>query len=738
MKSPWTQNAETSQHSLEKWSDSGSARLRFQQLYADLEFPVDLRLEDSPWITALQEIFLRKRVESVHFFQVCQLIRSIVQEFETPSAMALLTMTLLCRLEIMKGSTCILTEDLLEKACDILSQIKPGDVEYNPEFLLQILSPQYTSLVGMFEDFAPLILSEDQRLVYLHQYYIHESHFQRLLKKRLDMELQIPDVARIKLALQAVFVEHPVMIGNHPLKLSPQQLCGVLLVLQSPITIISGGPGTGKTSVILSLLRVLHQLGMAQRIGLGAPTGRAAKRMAESLRSGLQNISSMSEQDHALLDLIPQSRTLHRLLGYRPHSGTYTFHEYNPLEYDVVIVDESSMIDLFLMTHLMKALHSNLPYQAHVPRLVLIGDSQQLPSVGAGAVLKDLIPETLSMPELCQRFIKNIAPELTEFLSDNVSSVPHSMSGRAMRLTESYRQKSSDPGGRHILEISRRIHPLKTMEDALSLIEDTHPETGLHLIKNMDHEDPVPPGISYLEQANTPEKLHLFIRNWFDRFFQGSFLQQTIQTVYNLDELQQHALEFETLFEFFQTFKILAFTRIAPTGVEFLNQSMKRYFFQFFQLGSPDPLAYFAGAPVMVMENDYANSLFNGDQGIFLKFHNPESGQTELKALFQIEGKFHTFYDYQLKQIQLSYAITVHKSQGSEYNHVAIVLPVMDTDGALQVEDLLSKELIYTAITRAKQSVLILGSRSVLGKTLTQTTIRYSGLSQALALSVIP
>ena len=140
----------------------------------------------------------------------------------------------------------------------------------------------------------------------------------------------------------------------------------------------------------------------------------------------------------------------------------------------------------------------------------------------------------------------------------------------------------------------------------------------------------------------------------------------------------------------------------------------------------------------MVTENNYNLQLFNGDQGIFLKFINPETQEVELKAVFAVDGEFKTFYQYELDHLQTAYTITVHKSQGSEYDHLTLILPTstrerwVSENESRSIRELMSREMLYTALTRAKKSVLILGEQSVLGEAALHKASRYSGISSAL------
>ena len=191
------------------------------------------------------------------------------------------------------------------------------------------------------------------------------------------------DEGALRAALSDV-IARPSTVGGKPLTLSGEQCEAVMAAVRSPFAVISGGPGTGKTSIALAILRVLIRLGLApQKIALAAPTGKAANRMGECIREGLSQIANRSTTDDALMADCPAPSTIHRLLDYSPSLGRFRNHRNNPLAASVVIVDEGSMLDLTLMERLLDAISPDA-------QLTILGDADQLPSVAAGAVFRDL------------------------------------------------------------------------------------------------------------------------------------------------------------------------------------------------------------------------------------------------------------------------------------------------------------------------------------------------------------
>ncbi|MCA9554405.1 MAG: AAA family ATPase, partial [Myxococcales bacterium] len=226
------------------------------------------------------------------------------------------------------------------------------------------------------EAHAPLVLEGEH--LYLQRMLRLEDRLADALAARARAPVSPPTDAL------ADVLARPSVVGGRPVTLSEEQEAAVRHALGRRLTVISGGPGTGKTSIVVALLRAWVRAGVATTdIALAAPTGKAAHRMAEAVRGGLLTLEDPAPEDTALTARVPTPATLHRLLGYLPSTGRFAHHEHNRLSERVIIVDEASMIDLTLMERLVRAVHP----EAH---LVLLGDAEQLPSVDAGAVLRDV------------------------------------------------------------------------------------------------------------------------------------------------------------------------------------------------------------------------------------------------------------------------------------------------------------------------------------------------------------
>ena len=273
-------------------------------------------------------------------------------------------------------------------------------------------------------DYAPLVV--DGPFLYQQRMLFYENRLSGSLGARLRRKPLAVSAAKIKAAL-ADLLARPTELAGAAVMLSKEQLDAVRAALGSTLTVVSGGPGTGKTSIVVSILRALIRLGVpVESIALAAPTGKAANRLEESIRRTLAAVPKRDASDEALLAGCPKPRTLHRLLGFSPSSGRFRHHENNRLSEKVVIVDECSMIDLFLMDQLVRSVGPDA-------RLILLGDADQLPSVEAGAVFRDLLPA-------------------------EPAAAGDPRGSAVVRLTKNYRMDPSDPVGRAILSAARRVN----------------------------------------------------------------------------------------------------------------------------------------------------------------------------------------------------------------------------------------------------------------------------------------
>lgn len=512
-------------------------------------------------------------------------------------------------------------------------------------------------LVGAPGSFAPLIL--DGGRLYLARYHAYETRLAVRLLERAGHRPAV-DEAALRDSLGRLFAFNT----QQP---DWQRLAAAQAVRRN-LAVISGGPGTGKTTTVVRLLAaLLEQPGNRNlAIGLAAPTGKAAARMAEAIRSAKASLPV----DETIKAALPEeARTLHRLLGSRGDSPAVRHDAANPLPLDVLVVDEASMIDLALMAKLLEA----LPPQA---RLILLGDKDQLAAVEAGAVFA----------ELCEGrgFDAEAAAQL-ERLTDQ--RVPVSRSGSRLGdavvlLTHSHRF-AGDSG---IGELARRINA-GDGRGTLQLLQEARADLAWNA-------------------APAPAAL-------LERLAQG-------YAPYLAAARKGEPAE---AFAAFNAFRALTAQREGIWGVAGINEALEARIKRRVNVASRE--RWYPGRAVMVRQNDYALGLYNGDIGICLA--TPQG----LRVFFESEQGYRPFAPARLPSHDSAFAMTVHKSQGSEFAEVLLVLPE-------QPSPLLSRALFYTGITRAKRKVEIWGLPARLREAVETRAERAAGLAERLGVAPAP
>jgi exodeoxyribonuclease V alpha subunit len=537
------------------------------------------------------------------------------------------------------------------------------------EFLIQ------SGVVAQGEGDTPLVLDESNRL-YLRRYWQYEKFISRFIQERATPFLQDLNVPKLGKDLKKLYQKHP--SG----KIDWQQVAAIAAATRS-FSVISGGPGTGKTTTVAKILALLigqNSNNRQLRILLGAPTGKAASRLQQAITAAglLQSGSSPL-----------QAATLHRMLGYIPNSPYFRHNAENPLAADIVVIDEASMIDLPLLAKLMLA----VPASA---RLILLGDRHQLASVQPGSVLGDICRSEI-MPNFSSEFCELIA-ELS-----SCSIVPSSPSG------------------------TKTVSP--SLQDSfVELVQNYRfsPESGIAKLSMAVREGDGDGALDIILKAEDGSI------TWSEIPAPADF-EKKLQSSPNISRFasMQQNLEPDSCFNHLDSFRILCALRSGPFGMERVNTLLEQQLVpQFHSDIRGDITAQFKGMktflpyrPVMVTENDYNLQLFNGDVGLILP--DPENQQS-VRAFFKGEdGILRGLAPALLPGHETVFALTVHKSQGSEFNRVLLILPDRDSP-------LLTRELLYTAITRSREKVEIWGRKSIFVSAVKRRIKRTSGLAEAL------
>ncbi|MGB2680363.1 MAG: exodeoxyribonuclease V subunit alpha [Candidatus Competibacter sp.] len=523
-----------------------------------------------------------------------------------------------------------------------------------------------SSVVGWPGERHPLILDRRGRL-YLYRYWSYERQLADDLRLRAEADAEAVDEARLRADLDRLFPRHPDLKGP-----DWQKVAAAAAALKR-LCVISGGPGTGKTSTVLRILALLAAQadGRPLRIALAAPTGKAAARLQESIRAakpglGLEPVRAARIPEEA--------STLHRLLGGRPDSASFRHHGENPLPLEVLVVDEVSMVGLALMAKTLDA----LPPEA---RLILLGDKDQLASVEAGSVLGEICA---GAGRFSTAFRARLAALTGEALPEGREASP--LADAIVLLRHSFRFGAASGIG----ALARAVNKGNAMEATRLLNDDHYGDIAWR---------------SLAGARALPEQLALPVTVGFKPY---------------LKAVASRA-EPARIFEQFNRFRVLGALRGGPFGVEALNRLCEAVLHD--QNLIDQRQAWYPGRPVMIVRNDYNLRLFNGDIGITL----PDPNESERVKVFFLgsDGLLRGFAPARLPEHETVYAMTAHKSQGSEFERVLVVTPD-------EFSPVLSRELVYTALTRAKRQASFYGAPEVFAAAVERRLRRSSGLRDRL------
>ena len=619
----------------------GFAKSLFVQTYGRSPWLSFEKQSANPQWPFLNTLLSQKRISYLHYTLAHHLLRHI-KEAEEETALSICHLMLACQ----EGHLCVqikegrllpavdktwLNEDRTplptDEAIILEHQIIKG-FQSIPESILSVISPN-SSVCPQ----APIC--QDQHSFYLHRYWMFEMLFLKHLGQHVHTPLQIQlNQEEIEKTLEKMVVEKTLLI---------EQSEAILQACLNPITLITGGPGTGKTYTAGYLLKIFwDHLSREQRntcqIALCAPTGKAAANLQNSLRRVTSSV-----QDFPKIE----AKTLHALLGIKKQVET---EEYSQLFADFILVDESSMLDMKMMALLLKSLKPG-------SRLVLLGDPHQLPSVEAGSVFTDLIES--------QKHPHGFIPCVSLSICLRAEFKP-------------------------LVEFSHLIYK-GLAQDVLNYFQESSQH---HIVKR-----------HFLSSEHKEA--------------QQNILHHILPKYRQLTHTQCH--QPKELFTLFQSFCLLSPLRQGACGVETLNQLIWE------KISTSLPVRGTIAIPIIITTNDYRQELFNGETGILIRHLPLNKTSNQDYALFpsrKTSGELRQIPALLLPKYEFAYCLSVHKSQGSEFNHVVCLLP--------EGSEAFGREMFYTAATRARQFLEIFASDATLLKTLARKSARLSGISERL------
>lgn len=526
--------------------------------------------------------------------------------------------------------------------------------------------------IGDASAVTPLVLDERGRL-YLRRYFEHERALARSLAARAAAGSPLPqaEIGWLRDTLARLFGRGP----GDSAGVDWQQVAAVV-ALERRLTVISGRPGTGKTFTVVKVLALLIEQAIRSgrplpRIVLAAPTGKAAARLNESIRGARATLECAAAVREAMPD---NAGTIHRLLGSIGGSSTRFRHNAErQLAADIVLIDEASMVDLALMRRLIDA----VPDSA---RLILLGDKNQLASVEAGAVLGDICNTGTAASH--SKVFRERWQQLTGSELPIAADAPaaNGIWDCVVELRQSYRY--SEHSGIHRLAEAINAGDADTV---LALLDDAS-------LEDVRREAPLADGSPPLPWLRT------LSRGFTEALTAGDPAQRL------------HAL---------RRCRLLCAHRRGRSGVVEINRQIESLLEQAGEIDTSLP--YYAGRPLIITRNDYQVQLFNGDTGLLI-----DVGDGVVSAVFEGgDGELRRLAPARLPAHETVFAMSVHKSQGSEFDEVALLLPG-------EVSPVLSRELVYTGVTRARSRVAICGTREVIAEAVRRRVERSSGLRDTL------
>lgn len=538
--------------------------------------------------------------------------------------------------------------------------------------------------------------------LYLARYFFYQQDVVKHLQLRLadaHVRWQSQDTEALLIQLREAYKSScPVSKDWKPYDWqADRQSIAVATAALLPLTFIVGGPGTGKTTTVARLLTMMLELDKSCRVALAAPTGKAAARMTEAIQqvfqrpmrhAGQGNETVSEDQPDAGPNGLPKAYTLHRLLGWSP--GGFKYHSKRFLPYQMVVLDEASMVDLPMMAHLLDAL-------APDTKLVMLGDRYQLASVEAGSVLADI----------CSR----IPSGRTSFFASLVASVMGEEQPDTRSLTASDK-------------------PPALLTNAIVELTQSYrfgADSGIGLLAMAINAGDAAAATKVFEQH---QDVHISVNNVCSNGVSTEQYDQTLALAlakgyrsYALKVKQYHQglVSVVEVIRAFESFRVLVAVRDGPLGLERINQIIETMLIRQGWLMAGRQPNWYAGRPLMITRNDADTGLYNGDIGLLLK-----DNQGHLRAVFHTgNGEILELSPIGLPPHETCFATTVHKCQGSEFDEVMLVLP----DRRSRV---VSRELLYTAVTRARKHFSVFTTEDCFNSALSRATKRASGMAEIL------
>ncbi len=498
------------------------------------------------------------------------------------------------------------------------------------------------SAVSSGAGFSPLVLAEDR--LYLRRYY----HFESQLAAKLRSFSQQDSTSALDVETALLDKLFPPLDGE-----VDYQRKAAELAMKSRLTIISGGPGTGKTTTVVKILTLLKSAAAftsPEQVMILAPTGKAADRLRQSILSGINYIQATGEISSTLLDQLPsETATIHRALGYRPGKLEFRHGANHPLQTQLVIIDEASMVDLPLMKRLLDAIPDNA-------RIIMLGDQHQLSSIQVGTVLADLMAAA----------------------EDGSSCV----SANCVTLQKSYRTSG----------------PVKACCEA---IRDGEANEAWDTVLAGNTND-----AGSISHEKVPHQLISKLTPWVKKFWLPVIQDTSLLPAEKLDLIDQ--------------FRILTPIHRGPYGVAAVNAAVDR---ALYQAGINTEREWYAGRSIIIGQNDHQLGLYNGDTGLCLP--DPTKPGKFMIVLRSADG-VRTIDPARLPKHQTAWALTIHRTQGSEYNNILMIVPPVDDF------PMLSRELMYTGLSRAKNHAHLWTSERHFKFAIEQKVNRASGLAPML------